>query len=320
MTSRLRCGVTPNRRDQELSETAIRKGSWVRRVTGSFGFRGVPRLLYATREWVLGKELGVFELEDGIRMVLDPGDYFQCMMYYGRFCPEILQVLQQFVRPGDTVLDIGAQLGYFSLHVARLVTSAGRVYCFEPDPRSFTRLNQAIELSRIDWITAFQTALSAREGTMDFYLSPTLGWSTGVKNSHLEDLQQVSARTAPLDLLVSRGDIPPHIRLAKIDVEGFEMEVLRGMQNVLATSRPILVLEINTQMLHAQGTSPSEIVRFLEPFEYRVSRIDKDLRWWRSRPRMRLYPADASLLGDCDLVCTPSECLAIGTPEPSSEL
>jgi len=74
-------------------------------------------------------------------------------------------------------------------------------------------------------------------------------------------------------------------------------------------------------MLHVQGTSPSEtIVRFLESFEYRVSRIDKDLRWWRSRPRMRLYPADASLLVDCDLVCTPSERLAIGAPEPSSEL
>jgi hypothetical protein len=118
---------------------------------------------------------------------------------------------------------------------------------------------------------------------MDFYLSPTLGWSTGVKNSHLEDLQQVSARTAPLDLLVSRGDVPSHIRLAKIYIEGFEMEGLRCMQNVLATSRPILVLEINTQMLHAQGTSPSEIVRFVESFEYRMSRIDKGLRWWRRR-------------------------------------
>ena len=303
-----------------MSETAIWKGSWVRRVTHSWEFRGVPRLLYATREWVLGKEPGLFELENSIRMVLDPGDYFQCMMYYGRFCPEILQVLQQLVRPGDTVLDIGAQLGYFSLHVARLVSSAGRVYCFEPDPRAFARLSQAIRLSRIDWIKTFQTALSAREGTMDFYLSPTLGWSTGVKNSHLEHLQQVSTRTAPLDLLVGQGEIPSRIRLAKIDVEGFEMEVLRGMRNVLATSRPILVLEINTQMLHAQGTSPSEIVRFLESFEYRVSRIDKDLRWWRSRPRMRLYPADASLLVDCDLVCTPSDLLAIGAPEPNSEL
>ena len=303
-----------------MSETEIRKGSWVRRITRSWDFRGVPRLLYATRAWALGKEPGAFELENSIRMVLDPDDYFQCMMYYGRFCPEILQVLQKFVRLGDTVLDIGAQLGYFSLQVARLVSSTGRVYCFEPDPRSFARLDDAIRLSRVDWIKSFQTALSAREGTMDFYLSPTLGWSTGVKNSHLEDLQQVSVRTAPLDLMVSRGEIPSRIRLAKIDVEGFEMEVLRGMRNVLAESRPILVLEINVQMLHAQGTSPSEIVRFLESFEYRASRIDKDLRWWRSRPRMRLCPADAGLLMDCDLVCTPSELLAVGAPTPSSEL
>jgi FkbM family methyltransferase len=242
------------------------------------------------------------------------------MMYYGRFCPEILQVLQQFVRPGDTVLDIGAQLGYFSLHAARLVSPTGRVYCFEPDPRSFARLEHAIRLSRIDWIKSFQTALSAREGTMDFYLSPTLGWSTGVKNSHLEDLQQVSVRTSPLDLLVSQGEIPSRMRLVKIDVEGFEMEVLRGMRNVLATSRPILVLEINVQMLHAQGTSPSEIVRFLESLEYDVSRIDKDLRWWRTRPRMRLCPADASLQVGCDLVCTPSELLTIGASDPGSDL
>lgn len=303
-----------------MSETAVRRGSWVRRVTRSWDFRGVPRLLYATREWALGKEPGTFELENSIRMVLDPDDYFQCMMYYGRFCPEILQVLQMLVRPGDTVLDIGAQVGYFSLHVARLVSSTGRVYCFEPDPRSFAILDRAIRLSRIDWIKSFQTALSPREGTMEFYLSPTLGWSTGVKNSHLEDLQQVSVRTVPLDLLVSRGEIPSRIRLAKIDVEGFEMEVLRGMRNVLATSRPLLILEINLQMLYAQGTSPSEIVRFLESFEYRVSRIDKDLRWWRSRPRMRLYPADTSLRVDCDVVCAPSELLEVGEPKSSSEL
>jgi len=85
---------------------------WIHKAAASWNVRGIPRLLYSTRHVLLGREPRFFSLEGGIRLLLDPEDYFQCMMFYGRYSPEILQVLEHFMTPGDKVLDVGAHLGY----------------------------------------------------------------------------------------------------------------------------------------------------------------------------------------------------------------
>ena len=71
-------------------------------------------------------------------------------------------------------------------------------------------------------------------------------------------------------LLVERGEIPDKIRLIKIDVEGFEMEVLRGMRKTLETVQPILIVEINSVMLAYQESSPAELFLFLTSLGYRI--------------------------------------------------
>src|SRR3954453_18402340 len=94
----------------------------LRALTARWSLRGVPRLLTQTSRWLLGRERALFRLADGTALVLDPKDYFECMMYYGRFCPETMQVLRRFVSPGDVVLDIGGHVGYFATQLARSVT------------------------------------------------------------------------------------------------------------------------------------------------------------------------------------------------------
>src|SRR6185437_14898403 len=97
------------------------------RAVAGLKFRGIPRLLFATAPAILGTGPRMFDLHGGVKLLLDPSDYFQCMMFYGWFAPEILEVFRRFVRRGDVVVDVGAHLGFFSQHLAQLVGSGGRV-------------------------------------------------------------------------------------------------------------------------------------------------------------------------------------------------
>ncbi|MBI1748421.1 MAG: FkbM family methyltransferase [Acidobacteria bacterium] len=281
----------------------------LQRGTASWNARGVPRLLYATRRPVMGEARRFFDLDHDIRLVLEPDDYFQCMMFYGRYSPEILETLEHFVTPGDVVLDVGAHIGYFTLHLGRLVTPSGRVYSFEPDPRARVSLTQAVEANRMTCVKTFPVALSGREGELEFNLSPQLGWSTAVKNSHLPDLIPIIVPTVPLDLLVVRGEVSPNIHLVKIDVEGFEMEVLSGMRKLLRDSRPMLVMEVNEQMLRAQGDSPAALIAQVKSFDYDVYAIARRSVWWWWR-KPTAIPGLSLAHPTCnsgDVVCIPKE-------------
>jgi FkbM family methyltransferase len=267
----------------------------LRNLTQRWHIRGIPRLLYGTSGWLLGNVPSIFDIGNGLKLKLDPRDYFQCMMLYGRWGLELLELFERYVRPGDTVLDVGAQIGFYSIHLGRMVTASGRVYSFEPDPLPFEYLRDSLAVSEMDWVRVEPFALSAREGKIDFDVSPVFGWSTAVRNSHLTGLRRISVPTFPLDTLVERGKVPGKIRLAKIDVEGFELEVLRGMHGVLRRARPILIIEINRPMLDFQGTTPLEVFEFIRSFGYKVYKIQVNLCWARTRPLITLPlwdPAD----------------------------
>jgi FkbM family methyltransferase len=241
----------------------------VKAISHPLKFRGIPRLLFATRHWFLGAAPRLFDM-GGFQMMLDPNDYFQCMMFYGRYGLDILRIFENHVHPGDTVLDIGAQIGFFALHLGKAVGRRGHVYAFEPDPRPVEYLKASLAASEMDWVQIRPIAIAAKEGAIPFFLSPVLGWSTGVKASHLTGLRKIIVPTIPLDLMVERGEIPDKIRLIKIDVEGFEMEVLRGLRKTLETVQPILIVEINPGMLAYQESSPAELFRFLTSLGYRI--------------------------------------------------
>jgi FkbM family methyltransferase len=210
------------------------------------------------------------------------------MMLYGRSGLELLELFERYVKPGDNVLDVGAQIGFYSVHLGRMVTASGHVYSFEPDPLPFEYLRDSLAVSGMDWVRVEPFALSSREGKIDFNVSPVFGWSTAVRNSHLTGLRRISVPSFPLDTLVEKGNVPGKIRLAKIDVEGFELEVLRGMHRVLRKARPILIMEVNRPMLDFQGTTPLEVFEFLKSFGYKVYKIQVDLRWGRTRPLVTL--------------------------------
>lgn len=245
----------------------------VRRTATQWNVRGIPRLLYASRHRILGRTPKLFELDNEIRIFLDPDDYVQCMMFYDLYSREILSVFRHFVKPGHTVIDVGAHIGYFSLHLGALVTNVGCVYSFEPDPRARDILTKSVHASGMEWVQVMAFALAAHNGSIDFYLAKGLGSSSAVRSVQQQDATVTVVPTATLDDLIKAGRVKNKVHMVKIDVEGFEVEAIRGMQRLLRTDRPILIVEVNQEMLEAQGESPSSLFELLKTLNYSLKAL-----------------------------------------------
>lgn len=154
--------------------------------------------------------------------------------------------VDQLCRPGDCILDIGANVGDWTMPFALKVGSTGRVLSFEPVPYLAETIAKTARVNRQDWVEVFELALSAEDGQAEFSVEKEN--SGGSRLGQAEgDFSVIPVQTKRLDsLLEERPDID-RIDLVKIDVEGHELEVLTGGQRTLARFRPPLVLESGSE-------------------------------------------------------------------------
>ena len=150
------------------------------------------------------------------------------------------------IEPGDVVYDIGANVGFFSLIAARLAGSTGRVFSFEPVAENATSIRQNVTLNRLESVQLFEVAVGAKSETAELLLTDWDGGST-LSNSAVRPSKPVSRRTIRVvaldDFIRAEGLRLPNF--VKIDVEGVEFEVLQGMSDTIAESRPFLLYEID---------------------------------------------------------------------------
>ena len=279
---------------------ALFLGEKLRRVR----VRGLPRIFYVTAPLVLGRGLRIQPTISHLSLSVDISDYASCMMVYGRFQPELVALLPRLVRPGDSVIDVGAQLGFVTSHLAALVGPRGSVASFEPDPNALKQLRATVAANQHAQVTIHALAASAHDGELTLHVSPTLGWSTAVDNTHHRDLAPTHVRCARLDTLAARGEIRRPVRLVKIDVEGYEHAVLDGAAQLLAEDRPAVLLELSELLLRPSGLKPADVVARLPP-NYRVQRIVEP-RGILAGGQVALEPFDPRRPPEfCDVLCSP---------------
>lgn len=183
------------------------------------------------------------------------------------------RALLRQVRPGDVVWDIGANVGLYSLQLSEAVSASGKVYAFEPMPTCFAELTRRSQ-GRAN-IQPIQAALGDRTGIAQLTLDDN---ALSTTNSLFipSGARTVDVRITTGDALVQSGEIPPPAVL-KVDVEGFEEEVLRGLSQILAnpTCRA-LFCEVHFGILDARGErhAPSRIVQLLRDRGFRTRWID----------------------------------------------
>jgi len=221
-------------------------------------FRGVARVLSTLAPLALGRGARLVPTVGGNRLVIDPASYFDAMMLFARYAEPVLQVIDSLVKVGDVAVDVGAQLGYVSNHLARRVGARGLVVSFEPDPAALDRLEAGLRANDFGWVNVVPCAAGDEESTVAFYLSPVLGWSTAVHGSHLSGLSTVPVRVRRVDdVLEELGHLQPSF--VKVDVEGYEAAVVRGMSKTLEGARPFVILEVLPGMLRKAGGSDEDL-------------------------------------------------------------
>jgi FkbM family methyltransferase len=175
-----------------------------------------------------------------------------------------------FLRPGGHAVDVGANAGVYTLAFARAVGPRGRVLAIEPGSEACARLRDNIRHNGLQNVDVVQAAAAATAGSLTLHLSAIdLGSSSCVHPpSPHEHAGQEAVTAIALDDAIAQGGLAPD--LIKIDVEGMEVEALRGAERVLRARRPVLMVEINADALQAAATSPAELVAALYDLGYRV--------------------------------------------------
>jgi FkbM family methyltransferase len=165
-------------------------------------------------------------------------------------------VLQALIQPGMGVADVGANVGLLTLACAFATGPSGRVYAFEPEAGPRAQLLKTVKLNGLSWVEVSDLAVGGQSGPASFHISPIIGHSSLFP---LPSEEHDAARTVQVEVTRLDDAIPRNARLdvVKIDVEGGELDVLRGMSRLLADNPDIaLVAEFGPSHLQRLGIDP----------------------------------------------------------------
>lgn len=214
-------------------------------------------------------------LVNGIRFRIDPSlAPMTKEMCYGYYENELTSLLTKYIRKGDVCVDVGANIGYISAFMLGLVGKKGAVHSFEPVPEYFERLKAVQEDNAGMTIALNNVALGDFEGTAKISVTnrDNIGWNTLVPNfmSKATIKEEIDIPVKRLDDYLNAKHIDA-VRLIKIDTEGYELPVLKGLKNYLdkCSYLPILIVEVAPNAYPKLGKSPAELSGYLEEYGYR---------------------------------------------------
>ncbi len=199
-------------------------------------------------------------------------------MYNGSYEVETVKAIKKFLRKGDTFIDVGANIGYMSAIALSVVEKTGQVHSFEPVPKYAHHLrNLAVNNPEYSLIVN-ETALSDEPGEAVISVSDVqnIGWNTIVSDLMSDDAtgERLTVPTRRLDEYIKNNQLQ-NISLIKIDVEGYEFPVLRGLSDFFENNSklPIIICEITYDAYPLLGITPQEFVEFMKKYDYHAYSI-----------------------------------------------
>lgn len=230
----------------------------------------------AERDWA--------RLRDGSHILVPLDDYLGRALYFmGDLDPKVTWVCRRILRPGDTVIDVGANMGLVTLTCAKLVGPSGRVVAYEPNPAMIELLRQSIDRNGFSNIELNAIALGKESGRLQLNVPDDHAGKASLVRTFREDQHSVEIQVDNAAEAFERLEAGA-IRFWKIDAEGFEPQIIEGAQAYLERNPPQVVLfEINDDEGPLNGNAS---ITMLESFGYRFFGLPKALL------RMRALPLD----------------------------
>lgn len=193
--------------------------------------------------------------------------------------PELYARLDGLLREGMTVADIGAHDGLFAMAMAMRIGPGGVVHAIEPAPDSFKALGANLRNNGFESnVRTHNLLVGESEGEIDFYWMPG---DVSLINSPIANIggpeiaprRSVRRRVVTLDRWAEENSVAPD--LLKIDVEGFELNVIRGARGLLSgPNPPVVIMEVHTRLLRELGQSVGELLAGLRAFGYEIENLD----------------------------------------------
>jgi FkbM family methyltransferase len=242
----------------------------------------------------------VCRTRSGIRMSLHPHEFIQNrILFFGVWEPNVTAAFDSLIQPGDVVIDVGANVGYYTLLSCKKAGPSGHVYAVEPNPAVRSVLNRHLEMN----------------GFRNFTIVPDAAWdSSSVGTLHLDrdDCGGSSLRTLEGEgdtqtvRLVRMDDVireehRGRVGLIKVDIEGAEAHALRGLSTTLSSNpRVRVIVEVNGPMLAGLGSSVEGLFAFMENLGFKPYLIPNDYHETAYLPPIRIElprPTGSQLAG-----------------------
>ena len=202
-----------------------------------------------------------------------------------RWEPYTTELMKRFVKSGMTAVDVGANIGYYTLLLSMLVGLGGTVFAVEPGRKARRILMHNWNINKVFCCNTniSGAAASSEDGTTDLYVGDNMMGSSSLYNQWNEQ-KPVRCVTQKLDSIVGGNPVD----FVKIDTEGAEIEVLGGMTKILK-SRPTMIIEFSPRCLITARHNPSDLLSLLWAYDYRLWAIsEKGKRLWYINPSYNL--------------------------------
>ncbi len=214
----------------------------------------------------------------------------QQLLQNGKWEPYETEIFKKSIKKGDTVVDIGAHIGYYTIIAAKIVGPKGRVYAFEPNPNNFKLLSKTIATNQYSNVILVKKAVSDKTGKIKLYINTQNTGDHRVFNSH-DDRKSITIETVKLDDFFSKNE---KIDLIKMDIQGSEHNTLKGGRKLLTTNKNIsIITELEPELLKLNNTSAKKFLDLLGKLGFRFYDINEQKKKTSpttSEELIELYP------------------------------
>lgn len=232
-------------------------------------------LLKPLKNFVLSQAKLPITIVQGHKMYLDPYDSMRLSL---NPIHEELETsfVKSVLKDGDYALDIGANIGYYTLLFAKIAGNHGKVFAFEPEPSNYGILKKNVILNNYKNVILKNTAVSNKNGQTKLFLSKGRSDKHRIFQSKRVSTKFIMVDTVKLDDFATEHNIVEKISFVKIDVEGAEFDVLLGMKNIINKNQKInLILEFYPSNIKEAGSNPKELLNLLQYYNFEISYVDR---------------------------------------------
>lgn len=220
----------------------------------------------------------IHQLDEQIQIRLYKDSILAKLIFFGFEKAEIA-FLKRFLKAGDTFIDIGSNIGFFSLYASQIVGNSGKIYAFEPTPTTYERLLENISLNSFSNIEALNLALSNKVGEAIFNISNNGhdAWNSFAEINQIKLQDKIKVKVEKLDTFIENFKLG-QIALIKLDVEGWEKYVLEGANSLLIRDdAPTFLIEFTEDNAFAAGYYCGELFDYMKLYGYNWYSYNMDL-------------------------------------------